>query len=51
MPSLRQYARLIEDCERRALQPGAETDTPIPLFPLDLQDTEHAMEDGSDEPD
>jgi hypothetical protein len=32
MPSLRQYARLIEDCERRALQPGPDGDAPVPLF-------------------
>lgn len=32
MPSLRQYARLIEDCERRALQREAEPEAPAPLF-------------------
>jgi hypothetical protein len=33
MPSLRQYVRLIEDCERRTLQQGADSVAPAPLFP------------------
>lgn len=48
MPSLRQYARLIEDCERRALQAGAEADAPIPLFPPAAELPEQADEEGSE---